>query len=61
MKIRTSTVAMLAGSRSGRKFALFFVLLITVLWGCCSLISTSENFYKDRPPRRINWREYLTD
>jgi predicted component of type VI protein secretion system len=59
--MRTSLVGMLAGSRTGRKFVLFIVLLITVLSGCSSVISTSENFYKDRPPRRINWREYLTD
>lgn len=61
MKIRTSTAAMLAGPRRRRKFALCFVWLITVLSGCSSVITTSENFYKDRPPRRINWREYLTD
>jgi hypothetical protein len=61
MKMRTLLVGMLAGSRTGRKFVLFIVLLITVLSGCSSVISTSENFYKDRPPRRINWREYLTD
>jgi hypothetical protein len=61
MKMRTSLVGMLAGPRTGRKCVLFFVLLITVLEGCSSVISNSENFYKDRPPRRINWREYLTD
>lgn len=61
MKIRTSIVAMVAGSRRRRECTLCFVLLITVLSGCSSVISTSENFYKDRPPRRINWREYLTD
>ncbi|HKY08513.1 MAG TPA: hypothetical protein VJQ55_09735 [Candidatus Binatia bacterium] len=36
-------------------------LLIFALSGCSSVLTGSEDFYKDRPPRRINWREYLTD
>jgi len=62
MKIGTSIVGMLAGPNLPmKKFALFIVLLSTVASGCASVISNSEDFYKDRPPRRINWREYLTD
>ena len=44
-----------------RKVALSTVLLISVASGCSSVISNSEDFYRNRPPRRINWREYLTD
>jgi hypothetical protein len=43
------------------KAALFVVLLVTLASGCSSVISNSEDFYKDLPRRRINWREYLTD
>ncbi len=40
---------------------LLIVLLVTLVSGCSSVLSDSENFYKDMPRRRINWREYLTD
>jgi len=40
---------------------LAMVFLIVVLSGCSSVISDSEQFYKDRPRRPINWREYMTD
>ena len=43
------------------KIALLIVLLLTLVSGCSSIISNSEDFYKDMPRRRINWREYLTD
>jgi hypothetical protein len=43
------------------KIALSIVLLATVLTACSSVISNSEDFYKNSPRRRINWREYLTD
>jgi len=36
-------------------------LLMLGVSGCSSLLSNSEDFYKDMPRRRINWREYLTD
>jgi len=37
------------------------MFLIVVLSGCSFVISDSEEFYKDRPRRPINWREYMTD
>ncbi|HEX7232215.1 MAG TPA: hypothetical protein VF452_17620 [Candidatus Binatia bacterium] len=37
------------------------VSVIAIMWGCSGVISNSEGFYKDRPRRPINWREYLTD
>ncbi len=43
------------------KTVLSIVLLITVLSGCSSVISNSESFYKDKPRRPINWREYMSD
>lgn len=43
------------------KMALTIVLLSVWLSGCASVIGNSEAFYKDRPIRPINWREYLTD
>lgn len=46
---------------SMRKISLSIVLLVTVVSGCSSVIRNSEDFYKDIPRRRINWREYLTD
>jgi hypothetical protein len=61
MKIGTSIVEMLAKPCSVRKIALSIVLLVTVVSGCSSIIRNSEDFYKDNPRRRINWREYLTD
>jgi hypothetical protein len=43
------------------RIGLSIVLLITLVGGCSSVISNSEDFYKDSPRRRINWREYMTD
>ena len=40
---------------------LLIVLLVTFVSGYSSDLSDSENFYKDIPRRRINWREYLAD
>jgi hypothetical protein len=40
---------------------LLIITLIAIMWGCSSVISNSEGFYKDRPRRPINWREYMTD
>jgi len=44
-----------------RKIGWSLVLLVTLVSGCSSVIGNSEDFYKDMPRRRINWREYLTD
>jgi hypothetical protein len=44
-----------------KKIALFMFLGITVVSGCSSVISKSESFYRDNPPRRIELREYTTD
>jgi hypothetical protein len=44
-----------------RKIRFSLALVILFLSACSSVIRNSEDFYKDRPPRRINWREYLTD
>jgi len=46
---------------SVRNISLSIALLTTVVSGCSSVIRNSEDFYKDIPRRRINWREYLTD
>jgi hypothetical protein len=46
---------------SFKKTGLVAVLLITFVSGCSSVLDSSENFYKDMPRRRINWRDYLTD
>jgi hypothetical protein len=43
-----------------KKFALSIFLLIMVATGC-SVVSNSEQFYQDRPPRRINWHEYTSN
>jgi len=40
-----------------KKFVLSIFLLVTVVSGC-SVLANSERFYRDRPPRAINWREY---
>jgi hypothetical protein len=62
MKIGISILEIVAGPKlSMGKIGLSVVLLTTILSGCSSLIRNSEDFYKERPPRRINWREYLTD
>ena len=37
------------------------VSAIAIMWGCSAVIGNSEGFYKDRPRRPINWREYMTD
>jgi len=44
-----------------KKIALFALLLMTVVSGCSSVISTSEGYYQNKPREPINWREYLTD
>jgi PBP1b-binding outer membrane lipoprotein LpoB len=61
MKIRTSIVAILSEPRRSTKSGSLIILLIIFLTGCSSVITNSEEFYKDMPRRRINWREYLTD
>jgi hypothetical protein len=62
MKIGISILGIVAGPKlSMGKIGLAAALLTTILSGCSSVIRNSEDFYKDRPPRRINWREYLTD
>ncbi len=43
------------------KALLAALLLASVFCACASLLSNSENFYRDRPRRPINWREILTD
>ena len=43
-----------------KKIALAIFLLVTVVSGC-SVLNNSEGFYRDRPPRPINWREYTSD
>jgi hypothetical protein len=40
-----------------KKIALFIILLISTVSGC-SVLANSERFYRDNPPRRINWRHY---
>ena len=44
-----------------KKTVLLIITLIAIMWGCSSVISNSDGFYKDRPRRPINWREYMTD
>lgn len=62
MKIGISILGIVAGPKpSMKKIGLSVVLLTTILSGCSSVIRNSEDFYKDTQPRRINWREYLTD
>lgn len=43
------------------KTALLIVLFVTLASRCSSVISNSEEFYKDMRRRAINWREYLSD
>lgn len=57
---------MLLESFAKRKFAigcsvLGVILLSTLIAACSSVVSNSENFYKDMPLRPTNWREYLSD
>jgi hypothetical protein len=40
-----------------KKIALSVFLLVVLISGC-SVLANSERFYRDRPPRAINWREY---
>jgi hypothetical protein len=61
MKIRTSIVGILSEPRPSTRSGSLIILLIIFLSGCSSVIKNSEDFYKDMPRRRINWREYLTD
>lgn len=37
------------------------LMLLNFLCACASVLDNSENFYRDRPRRPINWREILTD
>jgi len=62
MKIVTSPLGMVAQLKVPMlNLGLSLILLITFVSGCSSVISNSENFYKDIPRRPINWREYMTD
>jgi hypothetical protein len=40
-----------------KRIAVSIFLLVTMVSGC-SVLANSERFYRDRPPRAINWREY---
>ena len=62
MKIATLILEKVAGpTMTMMRIGLSIILLITLVSGCSSVISNSENFYKDIPRRPINWREYMTD
>ncbi len=53
---------MIGTRRAARwKFSLAALSLLIFLSACASVLSNSENFYRDRPRRPINWREILTD
>jgi hypothetical protein len=43
-----------------KKIALSIFLLVMVVSGC-SVLANSERFYRDRPPRAINWHEYTSN
>ena len=61
MKVVTRIWPLTRLKLSVRNISLSIDLLATVVSGCSSVIRNSEEFYKDIPRRRINWREYLTD
>lgn len=61
MKTAKSPLGVVAQPKRAVSLTLSIILLITFISGCSSVINNSENFYKDTPRRRINWREYLTD
>ena len=62
MKIVTSPLGMVAQLKVPMlNLGLSIILLITFVYGCSSVVSNSESFYKDIPRRPINWREYMTD
>ena len=62
MKVATLILEKVAGpTMTMMRIGLSIILLITLVSGCSSVISNSENFYKDIPRRPINWREYMTD
>lgn len=61
MKIATSPLGVVAQPKRAVSLTMSIILLITFISGCSSVINNSENFYKDMPRRRINWREYMTD
>ena len=44
-----------------KKITLIILLLMTVVSGCASVNSKSENYYRNIPREPINWREYMTD
>jgi hypothetical protein len=50
-------VAQVKGLWPVKKIALFTLLWVTLVSGC-SAIANSERFYRERPSRPINWREY---
>ena len=56
-------LALAAVGRKGAltRIILSMVIVSTLVCGCSSVISNSENFYKNIPRRPINWREYLSD
>jgi hypothetical protein len=37
------------------------IFLLAIVVSGCSVLANSERFYRDRPPRAINWREYTSD
>jgi hypothetical protein len=43
------------------RMRLSIILPALYLASCAALLRDSENFYRDMPRRRINWRESLTD
>jgi hypothetical protein len=63
MKIVISILGLIVSQKfTIKKNGLFVVLLlITFAFGCSSVCSNSEAFYKDIPRQPINWREYMTD
>ena len=43
-----------------KKITLSIFLLVIMASGC-SVLANSESFYRDRPPRPINWHEYTSN
>ena len=56
-------LALAAVGRKGAltRIILSMVIVSTLVCGCSSVISNSENFYKNIPRRPTNCREYLCD
>jgi hypothetical protein len=64
-RVNTTLLAPLSALLQDRNFfmktvALLIFLLVITASGC-SVLDNSERFYRDRPPRAINWREYTSD